>query len=77
MTDDKYNHDVITCPDCGLSIIWYDIILTGQPGQPNYIEGDCPCSEWEDRDAGGEWVCYSREASPPDGESHEWERVTQ
>ena len=58
------------CPDCGEPIHWYGIIKTGQPGQANYIEGECPCSEWQSRDEGGLWICYSKEHG-----DHEWERV--
>jgi len=65
-----------TCPHCGEPIHWYNIILTGQPGQPNYIEGDCSCSEWENRDAeGGFGNYYSRQATTQEGEDFEWERV--
>ncbi len=63
-------HEITICPDCGEPIHWFDIIQTGLPGQSNYIEGECSCAAWENREEGGDWSSYYTQKGLGD-----WERV--
>lgn len=46
--------DRVTCRHCGKKIAWGSI-QTGQPGDPNTIEGHCACREWTQLERGSRW----------------------
>lgn len=46
--------DRVTCRHCGKKISWGSI-QTGQPGDPNSIEGHCACRDWTQIERGSRW----------------------
>lgn len=65
---------ITTCPECGEEIQWCDIIRTGRSGDSNFIEGDCICSNWQNRENGGDWDAFYRRPVNP-YEDEYWECV--
>jgi len=53
------------CHKCAKTIDW-GCIMTGNPGEANYITGDCGCGRdaWRNEEDGGSWGRYSYEATP-------------
>ncbi|NIV51116.1 MAG: hypothetical protein GWN53_04390 [Gammaproteobacteria bacterium] len=61
MSEDIWSDTQIErCHECGRTVDW-GVILTGRPGAPNYILGDCGCGRetWRNvEQSDGRWERY-------------------